>query len=267
MRPRNDRVIPMLSVSHIQANLTTRQLGREITYYPSTDSTNADLWRLVDEGESVPGQVVVTDHQRRGRGRQGRSWFQEPEMGLPFSVLVYPRLPVERISLLTLAAGISLADALAAEGVPAALKWPNDILVGGRKLGGILAESRQTDQGLTVVIGIGLNVNEQAGDFPRKLQATAVSVRMVLRRSVQRELLLAGVLNRLEGLLPPDPAEVVPQWLERCAHRDTPVRFHGPREQVEGLFLGLDDQGRARIEVDGEVRLLAGEELALIEGS
>ena len=112
----------MLFVQLIQANLTTRSLGREITYYPFTDSTNADLWELLAEDEAVPGQMVVTDHQKAGRGRQGRAWFSAPDLGLPFSVLIQPQLPTDRLGLLSLAAGVAAVDALAAMEVAAKLK-------------------------------------------------------------------------------------------------------------------------------------------------
>ncbi len=241
----------MLFVQLIQANLTTRILGREITYYPFTDSTNADLWELLAEGDAVPGQVVVTDHQKAGRGRQGRTWFAAPDLGLPFSVLIRPQLPADRLGLLSLAAGVAVVDALAAMAVATKLKWPNDIVVEQGKLGGILAESRTVSGQQMVVLGVGLNVNEQPADFPRELEAVS-SARIVVGTPLQRELLLAGVLNRLEQLLDAGVDDVPQLWQERCAHLDAEVRFQGAEGPARGRFLGVDASGRATIEVDGQ---------------
>ncbi len=261
MRPRSYRVIPMLSVRHIQSNLTTRQLGREITYVPFTDSTNDDLLALVDAGRALPGQVVVTDDQRSGKGRHGRRWHCGPGLGLPFSMLLHIGLPAERLGLLALAAGVAVADVLSAHGVAARLKWPNDILVEDRKLGGILAESRMRGKEQLVVLGVGINVNEQLTDFPEELHPTAVSVHMALGEPVQRELILAHILNRLEQLLDGNFDEIVSLWLARCAHLGQPVRYHGPHGPVEGRFTGVDETGRGILEVAGSTRLVAAGDL------
>ncbi len=250
-------VVSVLFVNLIQAQLTTRRLGREISYARFTDSTNADLWELLDEGDAVAGQVAVTDHQRAGRGRHGRPWFSAPDLALPFSVLLEPELPPERLGLLSLAMGVAVVDAVAAEQVDARLKWPNDILVEQRKLGGILAESRTVDGRLLVVLGTGLNVNEQATDFPEELHAGAVSLRMLKGVPVQRELLLAGVLNRFEALESGGLDDVTGLWEERCAHLEEPVRVQGPDGELAGRFLGLDDVGHARLDVDGRTEVVS----------
>ncbi len=250
----------MLFVQLVQANLTTRRLGREITYYPFTDSTNADLWELQADGEAVPGQVVVTDHQKAGRGRQGRTWFSAPDLSLPFSVLIQPQHPAERLGLLSLAAGVAVVDALAGVQVAAKLKWPNDIVVGPDKLGGILAEGRTIKGQQMVVLGMGLNVNEQPADFPKELQAVSSARIIAGGPPVQRELLLAGVLNRLEHLVEAGLDDVAGLWQERCAHLDAEVRFHGASGPVQGRFLGIDASGRGTIDVDGQViTVLAGD--------
>ena len=121
------------------------------------------------------------------------------------------------------AAGVAVTEALSGLGIRSGLKWPNDILVQGRKLGGILSESRNTDRGLAVVIGLGLNVNETAEDFPPELRSTAVSIRMFSGKPLQREHLLAEILNHLEPLLSSswlDPRAPSPSRMLRiCAPR------------------------------------------------
>ncbi len=253
----------MLLMHLVQSHLNTHRLGREITYYPTTGSTNADLWALVDGGQAVPGQVVITDEQRSGKGRQDRRWFSAAGLGLTFSALLRPELPPERLGLLSLGMGVAVVDTLALEGVKARLKWPNDIVWEGRKLGGILAESRTTGEGLVVVIGVGINVNEQIVDFPEELHSTAVSVRMVRQVPVQRELLLAGILNRLEELLESSLDDVTSLWQERCDHLGRPVRFHGPDGRLEGRFTGVNPAGQGLIQIGSEIHALTAGDLDL----
>ncbi len=257
-------ILVMLSINLVQSHLTTRQLGREITYYPTTGSTNADLWALVDGDQAVPGQVVITDDQQSGKGRQGRRWFSAAGLGLTFSVFLQPELPPERLGLLSLGIGVAVVDALALEGVKARLKWPNDIVWEGRKLGGILAESRMTGEGPVVVIGLGINVNEQLVDFPEELHPAAVSVHMVLGKPTLRELLLAGILNRLEELLESSLDDVTSLWQERCDHLGRPVRFHGPDGRLEGRFTGVNPAGQGLIEIGSEIHELTAGDLDLI---
>ncbi|UCD38282.1 MAG: biotin--[acetyl-CoA-carboxylase] ligase [Fidelibacterota bacterium] len=240
----------------IQENLKTGYLGRQVTYLASTGSTNAELWRLVDDGRAVPGQLVVTDDQRSGKGRAGRRWFSGPGLGLTFSVFLRPLLPLEQLGLLSLAAGVAVVDALANEGLQAKLKWPNDILVDGRKLGGILIESRVSDNKPMVVLGVGLNVNEEQADFPEELHLTAVSVRMVLMQQVQREVLLAGILNRMEELLEGGIGAVVSLWKDRCAHLNQSMRYHGPAGPIVGRFLGVNAEGQGQLSVGDQIHLV-----------
>lgn len=251
----------MLSVNLIQANLSAQELGSEITYYPATDSTNADMWELIELGEASPGQVIMTDDQRAGRGRQDRGWFSAPGLGLTFSILLYPDLPLERSGLLALAAGVAVVDALGMEGLQAGLKWPNDILTDHRKLGGILAENRKINGKSAIVLGIGLNVNEDRTGFPEELQPTAVSVHMVLGHAVQREVILARILNRLEELIIADLQEVPELWLAKCIHVGEVVRFHGPDEPIEGIFLGVDQTGGGILEIGDRIRVITAGDL------
>ncbi|UCH11334.1 MAG: biotin--[acetyl-CoA-carboxylase] ligase [Fidelibacterota bacterium] len=251
----------MLSVKLVQDNLITRCLGREITYYPATDSTNDDLWSLFDRGTAVNGQVVVTDEQRRGKGRQGRSWFSAPGLGLTFSMLLRPQLPAERLGLVSLAAGVAVVDALVKQEVAAQLKWPNDVLVNQLKLGGILAESRVAGEEITVVLGIGLNVNEQLGDFPEELRSHVISVQMASGHPVQREILLAEILARLEALQDGGMNDIVLLWMDRCAHLEQAVTYHGPDGLVAGYFRGVNDAGLGLIEVGGETLMVAAGDL------
>lgn len=221
------------------------------------DSTQDAAFALA-EGGVADGSAVVADSQRAGRGRRGRSWRDEPGASLLCSILIRPRLAPAQWPLLSLAAGVAVAHALErTAGVVARLKWPNDVVLGGRKLAGILLESRLTAPG-TVVVGIGINVGQ--GQFPAELEATATSVRLVTGRDVDREVLLQAVLEefsawrrRLEqrGLEPIREA-----WKARSATLGALVRVAG----VRGRAVDLDAEGALVID-DGRRRhrAMAGE--------
>ena len=246
----------MLFTQLIQANLTTRQLGREITYYPYTGSTNDDLWELLSDGEAQTGHMVLTDHQREGKGRQGHSWYGSAGLGLPFSVLLEPDWPPERLGLISLAAGVAVGEALLDFDVESTLKWPNDVLCKGQKIAGILAEHRSGK----IVLGIGINVNEQQADFPDDLQASATSVQLVTGESIQRERLLADIINGLESMLGTFSDDIGARWMALCGHVDETVTFQSGSREITGIFEGINDTGHALINSgDGPVAFSAGD--------
>ena len=232
----------MLRIELVEEYLTTRKLGRYITYYPFTDSTNDDLWELLDQGGAGGGHVVVTDEQRHGRGRQGRAWFSAAGLALPFSVLLFPELRLKQLGLLSLAAGVAVVRALQESRVTGQLKWPNDIVAGGLKVGGILTETRLVNEGPIAVLGIGLNVNELAEDLASEISDTAVSARMLCGSEIERELLLARILGHLENILANPIEAVTGQWLEHCAHLDEPVCFVLDGRELKGRFTGITER-------------------------
>jgi BirA family transcriptional regulator, biotin operon repressor / biotin---[acetyl-CoA-carboxylase] ligase len=178
--------------------LRTNRFGRRAEFYAAIDSTNRRAIELAAEGAPA-GTVVITDHQTAGRGRHGRSWNDEPGLNLLLSVLLRPRLAPEHFGLMTLAAGVAVAEAVEAFTAPLApaLKWPNDVLLEGRKTCGMLLEAKHAaGEPPAVVLGIGLNVNQV--DFPAPLADTATSLHLATGRTVPRLELLATLLERLE---------------------------------------------------------------------
>jgi BirA family biotin operon repressor/biotin-[acetyl-CoA-carboxylase] ligase len=161
-----------------------------------TESTNADL-RAAAAAGARPGHVLVAEFQRAGRGRLGRSWESPPGTGLTFSVLMRPEgVPLDRWGWLPLAAGVALAEAVeAVAGVPAALKWPNDVLAAdGGKLAGVLVERVDTPDGPAAVVGVGLNVSTERVHLP---VPTATSLLLAGARDLDRGRLLAATLGSL----------------------------------------------------------------------
>lgn len=217
-------------------------LGQPRVHYRVIGSTNARARELAAAG--VPhGTVVTAAEQSAGRGRQGRTWSAPAGRALLCSVVV--RDPP---SLLPLAAGVAVAEVAGAD---AQLKWPNDVLVGGRKVAGILVEGRPQEG--WAVVGIGLNVAVRLPDFPPELRATAGTLGL---EPDAVEPTLDAVLARLEDWLVADAAAVVAAVRARDALLGRSVRWAGGR----GVGAGIDERGRLVVETDsGLVQLDAGE--------
>ena len=163
----------------------------------ATDSTNRVAMEMAENG-APHGTVVVADAQTAGRGRMGRRWVSPAGKNLYVSLLLRPSVPTAAAPPLALVAGVALADAVESLGVPASLKWPNDLYCGERKAGGILAEMASNPDGVRhVVIGIGLNVNMEEDDFPPDLRGTATSLRIRAGRAFRRVDVLARLLDAL----------------------------------------------------------------------
>ena len=136
----------MIFINLIQTNLTTKIFGHEIEYFTFTDSTNEDVWESLQDGIDE-GFLVITDQQKKGRGRHGNNWLSEPGASLTFSFLIKPQLPMERIGLLSLITGVAVTEGISQfSQLDCKLKWPNDIILNGKKVGGILAESKQIEE-------------------------------------------------------------------------------------------------------------------------
>lgn len=201
-------------------------LDAPVHFLEVTGSTNSDLLRFADEG-APEWTVVVTNQQEAGRGRLGRTWVSTPGSSLLVSVLIRPKLAPVDAPLITLAAGAALALACREVcGVPASCKWPNDLMVGPRKLGGVLVEAKVQEARLVhSVIGIGVNLTQGSKDFPEEFREAATSVAMEEGRS-EPAALMTAYLTRLKNLCnTSDPrirAQVLDAYVNVC---DTLGRF------------------------------------------
>ncbi len=184
----------------IKRNLRTSILGRKIIDLDCTTSTN-DLARREARRGAKEGLVVLAEEQTKGRGRRGRSWYSSPG-GIYFSLLLRPRLEPGRASSLTLLAAVSMVELLAQlYGLEAGIKWPNDIILEGKKLAGILTEMGADTESIDyLIIGIGLNANQRSADWPEEIAELATSLRIQLGKEVDRALIAAGLLERMEAL-------------------------------------------------------------------
>jgi BirA family biotin operon repressor/biotin-[acetyl-CoA-carboxylase] ligase len=192
-----------LSVDAIQRALTTRYLGRRIELRDRVDSTNREGVAL-GQADVEHGTLVLADAQTAGRGRLGRHWFSPPGRNIYASIVV--RRPVDGdrlsqwLSWLPLMAAVSVAEAIdTVAGTNISVKWPNDLLIDGRKVGGILCESGTSARsGSFQVVGIGININGMSSDFPHDVRETATTIRQETGRHIDRNRLLAHLLKELE---------------------------------------------------------------------
>lgn len=249
--------------ARFQARLTTRRLGHTLIARAEVESTNDAAWDAL--GEGVPdGTCVVADVQTRGRGRGGHSWHTAPGLGLALSVLLHQGCDRRQLGLLPLTAGLALASALQRLGAGAELKWPNDLLIAGRKVSGILAESRRTAEGDdAAVLGVGVNVAQAPEDFPGELRARATSLAME-GCTTSREIVAAEFLNALEPVWAEqqegDRRAVLAAWRERASFWGRELRVITPDGEVSGIARGLDDSGALILEREGRrFTVLAGD--------
>jgi BirA family transcriptional regulator, biotin operon repressor / biotin---[acetyl-CoA-carboxylase] ligase len=219
---------------------------RRVVCHAEIDSTNAEALRLAAAGAD-DGLVVVTDAQTAGRGRLGRSWWSEPGTALLASWLLRPAFPLERWPLLTLVAGVAAARAAtAAAGVDVRLKWPNDLIVGDRKTGGILTES---DGRGALVLGLGINVRQE--DFPDEIRGTATSLVAAGGRAPVRAWLLAATLSAF-GARMGDPDAVLDEYRSMCTTLGKRVRVErAGAAPIEGTASDVAASGALVVQIDG----------------
>lgn len=256
-----------LDADRLAALLGTGSFVTRLIVPSRVDSTNEELRRQA-AGGAGEGTVVVADRQTAGRGRRGRAWHSTPGLGLCLSVLLRPGGEVREATRWTVAAALAACETCREQGCEAAVvKWPNDVMFGGRKLGGILAELRSAGgRPLDLVVGIGLNVNQRETDFPPELRHSATSLRLAAGRGIlELEPVAAGLLRGLERIatrLKRGAWEAVAADWERLAPaaRGRRVRVAqgsrpaGRARAFEGLTRGLGDDGALLVErSDGRV--------------
>jgi BirA family biotin operon repressor/biotin-[acetyl-CoA-carboxylase] ligase len=255
--PCSAEVLPLLSTS---------RLGRACYYLEEAGSTNHEVSARALSG-AAEGLVVAAGRQLAGRGRQSRAWFSPSGVNLYFSLLLRPDVELARAASLPLVAGLAVAEAVSdlATGVAAQVKWPNDILVGGRKLCGILCEMQaETDRVRHIVAGVGVNLNLAREELPEELRERATSLLIETGRSFSRAAVLAAVLNRLEPLYDRWREEGLAPLAEALALRDAlrgrAVALEQGGRRLEGRADGIQPDGALRLQTaEGLVPVYSGE--------
>jgi BirA family biotin operon repressor/biotin-[acetyl-CoA-carboxylase] ligase len=256
-----DILVPSL----IRPELGENEIGHRIVHYFRTDSTNDVALTLAAQG-AAHGTVVLAEEQTAGRGRLGRSWYSEKSSGIYASIILRPPLEPAAAPVLTLLAGVATQQAVSSTTrLPVDIRWPNDLLLNGKKVCGILTEmSAELDRLHAVVLGIGLNVNHR--EMPPELKEIATSLRMEGRKSYSRAQILVAMLKELERkyrlLLDEGSAAITRAWAAASTYaKGKRIRVHSGVGEFLATTLGLEPSGalRVRREDGREESLVAGE--------
>ena len=247
----------------------TKAVGRDIRVFEQTTSTNDVAEKLARDG--VPeGVVVFAESQTRGRGRLGRAWMSPTRKGLWFSVLLRPQLPPQDATQLTVISATALRRAVkTVAGISAEIKWPNDLLIRGKKTAGILTEmSAELDRLRHVILGIGVDVNLDAAEFPAELRKLATSLKIEAGREISRAGLAVEILRELDadyaricaGKFP----EVADEWEAACVTIGRNVTVHAGERRFRGHAESLDDDGSLLIRTEhGHLERVIGGDVTL----
>lgn len=251
----------MFDLATLEAELASTLFAGKLHFARVTGSTNADAVAAArgdGRHNGAPhGSVYFADEQLAGRGRGDHGWISVAGEGLYVSVLLRPQFPAARLPLLPLAAGLAAAEAIrAVSGLIVDLRWPNDLLIGPRKAGGILVEATIHSEGPphAVVVGIGINVHQRA--FPSNLATPATSLDLEAQHRISRQSLLVALLKSLEqeaiALTNQDAASGIPLRVEQASTwvRGRRVQVHGP-QACQGVTAGLDERGFLRVQTAG----------------
>jgi BirA family transcriptional regulator, biotin operon repressor / biotin---[acetyl-CoA-carboxylase] ligase len=226
----------------------TLVIGREIKVFRETTSTNDVAARLA-RGRAAEGTVVFAEAQSKGRGRMGRAWHSPAGKGLWFTVLLRPDIPPQQATQLTVAAANALARAIRLQtGIVPEIKWPNDILIRGKKVCGILTEmSAELDYLKEVLLGIGMDVNLETADFPAPLRKIATSLQIEAGHAINRAELAVVILRELdrdyELIKNGRFEEIAEEWRERCSTLDRQVSIRVGNRAIRGRAESIDDDG------------------------
>lgn len=269
----------LLLKDEILSGLETKLFGRGIYAFQRIASTNDFAYKIAERGEKE-GTLVIAEEQTRGRGRMGRIWHSPKGMGLWFSLILRPPIRSDEVNLLTFLSALSVAQVVERRSkINVGVKWPNDLLIKGRKFCGILSELSFEDKRINfAIVGIGINLNQQERDFPPELRSKATSLRIELGDKVDRVRLLQEILKRLEenyflaiedipflrqgwAMNSPGFGKIIREWESRCVIFGKKVTVIWGENQVTGIAQGIDKLGRLILKVKegSEVKILAGD--------
>ncbi len=245
-----------LGVLALEPGIKTLRIGGRIIVSQETGSTNEDARELGRQG-AEEGTVVIAESQTAGRGRRGRRWASPPHTNLYLSVILRPPLAPADAALFTLLAAVALCRTIREMYcLEPKIKWPNDLLLDGKKAAGILAEMEaEQDRIHFLVLGIGVNLNMTEEMFPEEILYPATSVSILLGRKVQRAGFARGLLESLDreydGLLRQGAAPLMKAWMEHSAHTEKRIEVNTPQGPLKGRFLGIDETGAMILETAG----------------
>jgi len=240
--------IDILSEDRIKSVIKTSLFAQKIYAFWSISTTNDFAYRMALQGDKE-GTLVIAEKQIRGRGRKSRTWDSSFSKGLWFSLILRPEMPSHRAGLIPFIASVSIAEAIENKlNLQPDMKWPNDLLLGGKKCCGILSEAEFVNNKIKfIILGIGINVNHNPNDFPDELKNIATSLRIQSEKRVDRADLLAEILFRLEqnyqNIKVSGFEETLSNWKRRCSKFKKRVVIEMEGQKLSGKFIDLDEGG------------------------
>jgi len=238
----------------ILKGLETKSFGRNLLWLEKTTSTNDVVAELARQG-APEGTVVAAETQTKGRGRQGRRWSSTAGKSLAFSILLRPKLHADELPEITLASAVAVAKTLEDFHFKPQIKWPNDLLLEGRKVCGILTEmGPKKDKMASVVLGIGVNLNQTARDFPKELGGIATSLYRMSGRKINRARFFQKLLGHLEEsyrwVTERHFSRVLSEWKKRAVTLGKQVKVSQHHHVFYGQVLGADEKGALLVRND-----------------
>ena len=257
----------VMDVTELESIHSTEWAGCELYYYDSIDSTNTKAKELAEDGHPS-GALVVADQQTAGKGRRGRSWESPTGTGIFMTLMLKPEINPNNASMLTLVAAMATTRAIRrVTGVPAMIKWPNDIVMNGKKVCGILTEmSAQFDYINHIVIGIGINVHNE--EFPEEIKETASSLFLESGQHIHRASLIEAFLEEFEDvyaeyLKTEDMEGLQKEYDTMLVNRGRQVRVLDPKEPFEGKAMGITKKGELIVDTWESRKLVSSGEVSV----
>lgn len=249
---RLESVPDLLLPAEVKRDLRTEFIGRQIYHFDELKSTNVKAKELA--ASNVSGTVIIAEKQLEGRGRMGREWCSPPG-GIWLSVILKPEIPPDHIHRLTLVAGVATAEVIGELGLQAEIKWPNDVLINGKKVCGILTEvDAEMDAVNYMVIGIGIDANIELDMLPSITRIHATSLKEEMGRAVDRISITAHLLEKLERyyltFLEGDFSSILKRWREYSSTIGRRVKIVTKFRTIEGEAVGIDHDGALIVELD-----------------
>ena len=256
----------LLLPSEIDPLLRTEWMGKKVHYFNSVDSTNSTAYQLALDG-AKEGEVVIGESQEKGRGRLGRQWVSPPFLNLYLSVVLRPKIPPHQASLITFMAAVAAAETIERHsGLTPSIKWPNDLLLREKKVAGLLNEIHsETDRIHFIILGIGVNLNMDAKEFPKDIRTQATSLKAEKGQPVSRKAFAALLLEELERwyeiFLKEGGTPVLKAWRDRAQIQGKEVRVTSFDEVLIGRAVDVDSDGALILETRGgeRKRIVAGD--------
>jgi BirA family biotin operon repressor/biotin-[acetyl-CoA-carboxylase] ligase len=241
------RKVDRIQVYKIKDKLQTKLFGKTIHHFSKVTSTN-DLAKDMASLGAKEGTVVIAETQTRGKGRLSREWAS-PRGGIWLSTILRPKLDAEDAPKLTLMASLAVAQTInQLFKLKAEVKWPNDVLINGKKVCGILTEANTRGRVVNfVIIGIGVNANIELGSLPKEVRKTATSLRHKLKREINRERFLSILLEKMEHyyfmLTKGKFSQILKEWKNLCGFLGSYIEVTGLKEKIEGMAMDVDENG------------------------